>query len=535
MYAGKVDCVFIDPPYNTGNEGWSYNDNVNSPMMKDWLSSNPINGEDMLRHDKWCAMMWPRLVLLSELLSSTGTILISIDDHEYHRLQSLMEEIFKPEEFIGLFVWRTRNTDNRLKSKLSTDHEYVLVYSRGPGLAGRVIDRSDFTNPDEDPRGSYTTDPLTGKATAAQRENLHYTIINEETGDRYPPDPARGWVTDAAGYASLLKEKRIYWPANPTTGKPRKKRFLSETADRMPVSSFWGDLRGQSGADEVDKIMGKRLFDFPKSLEFMARIIDLATTSDSLILDSFAGSGTTAHAVLSANAKDGGSRRFILVEGEDYADELTAERVRRSINGYDFVGKYREELFRERLSWTQILQAETVIQTVSRLEGLNANRFTTIHKLVRNDALVVIGETDAPERVPPLGGEFTYCTLGEPLNLDQMLTGKVLPDYLTLGAWLIHTATGEVFSPAEAEQASLFLGESSAYYCWLVYKPELTFLKSSEAALTLSLAERIAAAKPKGKKHLVFAPAKYVPNSKLLPMGVEYAPLPFALYRIERG
>jgi adenine-specific DNA-methyltransferase len=534
LYAGKVDCIFIDPPYNTGNENWSYNDNVNSPMMREWLSANPVTIEDGLRHDKWCAMMYPRLRLLGELLSAEGTILVSIDDHEMHRLRALMDDIVGEEHFTGVVCWKTRNTDNRVKSKLSTDHEYVLIYSRGEGLRGRIIDRTDFANPDNDKRGDWVSDPLTGKATAEQRHNLHYTIINEETGDRYPPDPARGWVTDAAGFAGLLKEKRIWWPPDPKTGKPRKKRFLSETEERMPVSTFWADLKGQSGADEVDKILGERLIDFPKSIEFMNRVIDLATGADSLILDSFAGSGTTAHAALAVNRRDGGSRRFILVECEDYANKLTAERVRRVMKGYKFHGTQREEILREPINLTALKNPEKLLNRAAAVENLDGHNFDHIKREINDGALVLIGEKTVTTKTDGLGGEFTFCTLGEALDLDKILTGQTLPSYESIGAWLFHTATGESLSTSKVRKSSWFLGESSAYLVWLVYKPDLEFLKSHKAALTLELAEQIANNPDhKGKRHLIFAPAKYVPN-KSLPRGVEYAPLPFALYRVEK-
>ncbi len=217
-HAGKIDCIYIDPPYNTGNEGWCYNDNVNSPVIKEWLASNPVGIEDGLRHDKWCGMMWPRLRLLGELLSSSGTIAISIDDNEAYRLRAIMDDVFGAEHFIGNVCWKTRNTDNRVKTKLSIDHEYVLIYSRGAGLSGRIINRDDFSNPDSDARGPYVTDPLTGKATAKARRNLHYIIRNPETKDEYEPDPARGWITDEDGFKALLKDKRIWWPPNPLTG-----------------------------------------------------------------------------------------------------------------------------------------------------------------------------------------------------------------------------------------------------------------------------------------------------------------------------
>ena len=154
---------------------------------------------------------------------------------------------------------------------------------------------------------------------------------------------------------------------------------------------------------------------------------------------------------------------------------------------------------------------------------------------MKEGELIVTGEKKITERTEGLGGEFTYCTLGPELDVDKILTGEDMPSYPAVGAWLFHTATGEAFDAAKSDPSNWYLGESSAYHVWLVYRPSLDFLKSPEAALTLALSETIAKSKPLGKRHLVFAPAKYVPNTKLLPMGVEYAPLPFALYRIERG
>jgi adenine-specific DNA-methyltransferase len=537
-YAGNVDCIFIDPPYNTGNESWSYNDNVNSPIMREWLNSNPVNKEDMLRHDKWCCMMWPRLQLLRELLSDDGSIFICVDDNEYHRLRCLADEIFGEDRFLGVVTWKTRNTDNRVTAKLSVDHEYVVVYSFSGVLRGRVIDRSDFANPDNDPRGDYVTDPLTGKATAEERPNLHYRMVNPTTGDIYEPDPSRGWITDEDGYRRLIEDNRIWWPPDPSRGKPRKKRFLFETEERMPISSFWGDVKGQSGADELDRIMGGRVFSFPKSLEFASRVIDLATKPNSIVLDSFAGSGTTAHAVLRANSLDQGSRRFILVECEDYAPRLTAERVKRVIEGHNFTGVQREELYRRTITWTRLQNAQETVQDVLAAVEFSCHEFDAIQTNVVDGVLKVVGVRNVEGMAPGLGGSFTFCVLGDPLDLDQMLQGERMPDRAALGAWLFHTATGESLSVLASSAPGLleewFLGESRDYLVWLIYRPDPNFLKSREAALTLNLAEQIAEAKP-GKKHLVFAPSRFVPNKLLLPLGVEYAPLPFALYRVERA
>jgi adenine-specific DNA-methyltransferase len=552
LYAGRIDLVLIDPPYNTGNEGWSYNDNVNSPMMQEWLRSNPIGIDDRLRHDKWCAMMWPRLRLLKELLSPSGVFAVCIDENELHRLHSACDEIFGEDQYLGSIVWRTRNVDNRVKTRLSVDHEYVLLYSGASRVQGRTIDRSDFQNTDDDPRGPYTTDPLTGKAKADRRKNLHYTIENEETGDKYPPDPDLGWITDEEGFKALLKDKRIAWPSNPRTGKPRKKRFLSETAERMPESTFWSDFKGVSGYDDLDRMFGERPFDFPKPLEMIERVIDLCAPSDALILDSFAGSGTTAHAVLKANAKDGGTRRFILVEGENYADSLTAERVRRAINGYEWQGSHRETLLEERVTLTQLKKADQLLAKVDAIrarEGLTQGdladqgesktpRFDSIEAKVDDGVLRVEGVANVSERVPGLGGTFTFCSLGPAVELDRLLTGADLPTFEQLGTLLFHTATNEPCEPANmfVKDGHGYLGESTAFHVWLIYKPDLDFLKSRDAALTMAKAQAIAEVKP-GKRHLVFAPAKFV-SQKLLDeanVPVEFAPLPWALYRTERA
>lgn len=338
-YGGQVKCIYIDPPYNTGNEGWVYNDNVNSPEIKRWLASVVgKEGEDLTRHDKWLCMMYPRLILLKQFLRDDGVILISLDETELGVLRMVMDEVFGKSNSLGTIVWNTRNTDNRIKTNLSPDHEYILVYGKSASakIEGRVIDRSDFKNPDNDRRGPYVTDPLTGKATAEERPNLHaYSMEQPGTSKVWPPDPAHGWITDEEGYKALLADNRIWWPASTKSGKPRKKRFLSETKTRMPASSFWTEFRSQSGARDVDDILDERVFAFPKPVAVIQRVIDYCAPPGSLVLDSFGGSGTTGHAVLKQNAEDGGNRRFILVEmDENIAQNITAERVRRVSQGY---------------------------------------------------------------------------------------------------------------------------------------------------------------------------------------------------------
>jgi adenine-specific DNA-methyltransferase len=502
--------------------------------MREWLKkTTPVDKEDLERHDKWLCMMWPRLKLLHELLAEDGAIFVSIDDNEMHRMRCLLDEIFGEEHLLGVVSWKTRNTDNRVKTKLSVDHEYLLVYSRGEGLRGRIIDRSDFSNPDDDERGTYVTDPLTGKATAKERPNLHYAIVNPKTKDVYKPDPSRGWITDKSAFDALLRDNRIWWPPEPGTGKPRKKRFLTETEERMPISTFWGDMRGQSGADELDKIIGTRVFAFPKAVDFMTRVLDLATDEDSLVLDSFAGSGTTAHAVLALNKKDGGNRRFILVECEDYADKLTAERVRRVIKGYKYQGTQREELFREPITWTRLKKAADLVAKAEGIARFEEANFDKITRTVEEGQLLVVGEKKISEKTEGLGGSFAYVELGPEISLDTLLANG-LPSFEALAKYVFFTATGQTLTSVPKSKADSLglIGESDVYRVHLLYKPDKKWLMSNEAALTENLAEAMVAANPGKKRTLVFAAVKFIGQRELTRKGVEFCQLPYAIHRM---
>lgn len=319
---------------------------------------------------------------------------------------------------------------------------------------------------------------------------------------------------------------------------PRLKRFLEDMGSIVPRTVWnYSEVGHTQGAmTELKNILGFTPFQTPKPVSLLQRILQIATTDNSVVLDSFAGSATTAHAVLAQNAKDGGNRKFILVECEDYADSLTAERVRRVINGYEFQGTQKEELYREKITWSNFSRDKAhqkILHQVEGIENLDGLRFDTIKKEIKDGELTVTGEKKITEKVAGLGGGFTFYTLGEPIDINHILTGESLPDYQALGAWLFHTATGQPLPAGQTDAGRWYVGESAQYHVWLIYRPELDFLKSREAALTLSLAERIGASHA-DKRHLVFAPVKFVPNKTLLPLGVEYAPLPFALYRIEK-
>lgn len=542
-YAGKVDLVFIDPPYNTGNEGWAYNDNVNSPLIKEWLDGNPVNGEDMLRHDKWLCMMWPRLKLLHELLSERGSIWITLDDNEVHHARAVLDEIFGEQNFVATCIWQKNFSPKNTAQYFSEDHDYLLVYAKNKvGWRPNLLERSEdmqarYSNPDNDPRGPWTSGDLSARNFYGEGTYAITTPIGRVIPG---PPPGMYWRVRESKFKDMDADGRIWW-GDTGDNQPRIKRFLSEVKLGVVPQTLWfhGDVgHTQDAKKELLQVMdfasSGDVFVTPKPTSLIQRVLELGTDEDAIILDSFAGSGTTAHAVLAQNAKDGGNRKFILVECEAYADTLTAERVRRVINGYDYTGAQREELLREKVTFSKLKQANKLLEQVALLEKQNEARFDKVKSTMKDGELIVTGEKAVAKRTEGLGGGFTYCTLGDKLELDDLLAGKSLPSFEAFGGYLFHTATGQPLDPAKVREADGYLGESARYHVWLVYRPELDYLKSRDAALTLSLAEQIAAM-AKDKPHLVFAPARFVPQKKLLELGVEHAPLPYALYRIEKS
>lgn len=537
LYAGRVDCIFIDPPYNTGNEGWCYNDNLNAPMIKDWLDANPIGIDDGLRHDKWCAMMWPRLRLLHDLLAEAGSFWMTLDDNEFHRARQILDEIFGEECFVANVVWQKR-TSPEARLSLGAAHDNLVVYSKRPNshrfnklsLTEKQI--QNFSNPDNDPRGLWVSTDLTAQG---KRRNQMYRIITP-SGNVYGPPPGRCWSLTEPEFNRLRENQRIWFGKN-GNARPRVKTYLSES-EGVSAWTWWENREvgdNQSAKKELIRLMGpKNGFEYPKPTSLILRILDIATTKSSIVLDSFAGSGSTAHAVLESNRRDSGNRQFILVEMEEYAYNLTARRVRRVIQGYKFTGTQRTELMREKITWSKLKNSDKLTDAIQTIENLHRHKYDWIRKQVKNGELIVTGEQSVAKRIEGVGGSFTYCTLGDPVELDRLLTGETLPPYQGLGAVLFHMATNRAFDPEAMREEDSFLGEANGQHVWLLYKPDLDWLKSREAALTLTRARAFASTAPE-KRHLVFAPARYVSEKMLREQSipVEFIPLPFALYRID--
>lgn len=398
-YEGRINCIYIDPPYNTGNENWVYNDNVNDPKIKKWLGEVVgKESEDLTRHDKWLCMMYPRLKLLHKLLAEDGAIFISIDDNEQANLKLICDEIFGSKNFIANIVWRRRKSQANLSKNISPIHDFIICYSKSSSTTLNKIKPTlnveDYKNPDNDLRGPYVTMPSTNKG------GSKYEIITP-TGKSIIDE----WRFKEETFKRLLNDNRLVFPNN-GNGKPRYKLFLSEKLNDGVIANTWWDNESsnQEATQDLVEIFENKIFDTPKPKELLEKILQLSTNINSIILDSFAGSGTTAHAVLNLNKVDGGNRKFILVEMEDYANDITAERVKRVIKGYG--------------------------------EG---------KKIIEGT-----------------GGDFTYYELGEPVFLDEDILNENLP-LEKIHEYIWYTETKTKFIQVD-DIYSLGVHNNTAYY-----------------------------------------------------------------------
>ena len=493
-YSGKIQCVYIDPPYNTGHEGWKYNDRVNSPLMREWLRQNGIGLDDQERHDKWLCMMWPRLQLLKELLSEDGVIFISIDDNEQHHLRMIMDEIFGEENFIGAMKRRASRKTAHLSRKMSDMCDYIFAYCKN-GLSSPlgVNPVEESTRPVFNAENPVSLRYVPSGADAKCPDGLYkkgsYKALSmrfELLDDLKVKNGKTVGKTQAKGrfrVSQKILDQAVYITKNFSLRRyvtPQEKSKIKALHDLIDQKDFYNE----KGSERLKEILPKsRSFQNPKPVELIKFLIKSqengAKSKDYIVLDSFAGSGTTAHAVLDLNREDGGSRKFILVECEDYADSITAERVRCVIKG---VPKARDESLRK-----------------------------------------------------GLGGSFSYCSLGDEINAENMLKGR-LPPYRQLAEYIFYTATGKILDKAPKPNPTWFIGETEFLRLHLAYKPDVGFLRGGKADLTLSLAEA-ARAENKGKKRvLVFAPAKYIDQTELKrDYGIEFCHLPYDIYKIIEG
>jgi len=418
-YAGKVKCIYIDPPYNTGNEKWIYNDAVNSPEMRDWLGKVVgAEAEDLSRHDKWLCMMYPRLSLLKDFLSEDGAIFVSIDDNEVQNLRGLMDEIFGPRNFVATIAWQKIYTVKNSAKYLSEMHDYVAIYARKKDKWQRNLrprdeeTDEDYSNPDDDPNGPWISHALQSR-NPYSKGTYAITCPGERVIDG--PPPGTYWRVSESKLWALHKEGRVWW-GEEGNNNPRIKEYLKEAKAGVVPSTWWTHTYAGSNSDakvQLRQMLGDRqMFITPKPIDLVQRILELASDKDSIILDSFAGSGTTGHAVLQQNQMDSGTRRFVLFEVEpEVAMEIASERLQRAVSGYSY----------------QTPKGKRV-------------------------------------EVPGLGGGYRYCTLGEPL-FDETGNIRECVAFRELAAHIFFTETGSPI-PKQANGRSPMLGvhEGKAVY-----------------------------------------------------------------------
>ena len=470
QFEGKVKCIYIDPPYNTGNEGWVYNDNVNDPRIREWLNKTVgKEGEDLSRHDKWLCMMYPRLKLLQKLLAEDGVIFISIDDTEFHNLRAICNEVFGENNFITTIIWHKNYAPKGTARHFSEDHDYILVYAKdGDKWVPNKMPRTEkqnkaYKNYDNDPRGLWRPNNLAAR-------NFYSKGVYSITcpSGRVIPGPPAGsyWRVSEEKFWEMDRDGRIWWGKD-GNNVPAPKIFLSEVSDGIVPQTLWEYEEvghTQDAKKEIKRIFeGDTPFDTPKPYQLIERILQIATNAESIILDSFAGSGTTAHAVLNMNKADGGHRKFILVEMMDYADSITAERVKRVIDGYG--------------------------------EGKNA----------------VVGT----------GGDFTFYDLGEVLLLpDGNLNENVSADKIR--EYVYYMETKEAL-PGSSNGNAYFMGNSrgTAYYFYY-----------EKASITTLNHAFLATIPEKAEGYIIYADLCIIPPEELAKYNITFKKIPRDIARL---
>ena len=493
-YEGKIKCIYIDPPYNTGNEGWVYNDNVNDPKIKKWLGEVVgKEGEDLSRHDKWLCMMYPRLKILHRLLADDGVIFISISDVEHTHLRMICDEIFGRTNLVANVIWENNYSPRNDAKGITYATDNVLAYSKNPNWEPKRLGRTDsmdarYSTPDRDPV-PWTSSPAHAPG-ARTHKGMVYAIQHPYTGELFYPPADRHWALEQAKVFAIMQEWADYkleaiddadiraqicgestienipdvmavllneplesaqkkaverynagcWPTYYFTSKGRGgmrvKTHLDENEGKT-VTTLWPyDEVGTNteAKNEIKKLFdGAVPFDTPKPVRLLERILQIATDPDSIILDSFAGSGTTAHAVLNMN-KVGGNRKFILIEMMEYADSITAERVKRVIDGY--AQDQEIVLFDEEITVSNLEQGAELLAEAKAVVKEAKSKYSSVKKpTMDGNHLKVVAVNKAKDAVPGTGGSFTFYDLGEALllpngNLNENVSVDKIREYV---------------------------------------------------------------------------------------------------------
>lgn len=470
-YEGKIKCIYIDPPYNTGNENWVYNDNVNHPKIKKWLGDVVgKEGDDLTRHDKWLCMMYPRLKLLHRLLSDDGAIFISIDDNEQANLRLMCDEIFGGGNLLANVIWQKVYSPRMDSKGFSSSHDFIVVYQKSSEFKVKKlsIKQSDkqFKNFDKSKQKYYRSRALRKEGSNSlrtDRPNLYYPLKAPDDTEIYPikPDGREScWRWSLSTYEKNVKEGNVEWIKKKGKWNVYVKQWKEENPKRPPNTLWLSEEVGHnhSAKDEIKSFKFSTVFDTPKPSTLIRRILEVSSEKDSIILDSFSGSGTTAHSVLSLNKEDKGNRKFILIEMEDYAKTITAERVKRVINGYG------------------------------------------------EDKKAVAGT----------GGSFDYYELGHPLfleddNLNESVGLAKIHEYI----WFSETRTS--FTTQNQNSIHYYLGEKEGTGYYFVYEKERLTTLDYDFLATLTV---------KAEQYVIYADNCLLPKEFMLEKNIIFKKIP---------
>lgn len=480
-YAGKVKCIYIDPPYNTGNEGWVYNDKVNSPLISNWLGKT-VGTDDLTRHDKWLCMMTPRLKMLRDLLSDDGAIYISTDKIEYSSIKILLDEIFGEINFVGTLIWRKKEGGGQADQFFATEHEYITVYRKTENFKwlDEEIEADDSEFSYEDEFGKYKTVKLAKWGNTSRKEDrpkMHFPIFSADGKKHIPiaPDGNLGrWRVGKKRMQVLEAENLIEFKENRAGEIIPYEKVYFENGDLKTIkqrSIIYEIANTGDGTKILTELFGvKDIFENPKPVELVNWILTYNTKENDIILDSFAGTGTTMQAVNELNIEDGGNRKCILVQMKEDSEAEPDKNICQNIT------RERNKLAIEKFDYES---------------------------------------------------GFKYLKVGTAIDPEQMLEGN-LPTYEQFAKYIYYLGTGEHLAEAQnINPKTHYVGNHGAKAFYLIYEQDIDAL--SRLALNLHIAEEIIA-HSKGKRRVVYAPACFLDSNFMEEHQIEFVSIPYNLF-----
>lgn len=495
QYSGKIDVVYIDPPYNTGDDngigkGWVYNDNVNSPLIREWLKKE-VSKDDLTKHDKWLCMMTPRLKLLRELLTNSGVIFISIDDNEYHNLLSLCLEIFNEENFVPSFIWEKKKKPSFLHQNIGKVTEFIVCFTKDTNDS-YPFSLETTTKGKKYPfnNAGNSLETLTFKAQSVQfgiddqiiePQDMSEGNIKTELLDRIEIKDGRNhnnfrlkgeWRYSQNTLNEIIENNEaIYISKIPFRPNHIKSGGEIKKMKNIFSPSHYNMQTNEDAKKQLEELFGRSPFDYPKPVDLIKALIKATTyhNANAIILDSFAGSGTTMHAVNELN-KDGGNRKCILVQMTEATDAEPDKNICRDIT------RERNKLAIEKYGYDS---------------------------------------------------GFRYLKVGTAIDPDTMLDGE-LPTYQQFAEYVFYLATGGHLAEKEnINSENHFVGTEGSQAIYLIYEQD--FDKLTRMALTLDIAEQIIAHSP-GKRRTVFAPSCFLDEDYMTEKQIEFVSVPYNLF-----